>query len=51
MLIASGGVDTWKMDIHPWRVGFTQGAAVTTLAFDHPGTGKPQSRSTSTPTR
>ncbi|HEY4794398.1 MAG TPA: alpha/beta hydrolase, partial [Mycobacterium sp.] len=37
MLIASGGVDTWKMDIHPWWVGFTQ-AAVTTLAFDHPGT-------------
>jgi esterase FrsA len=51
VLIASGGVDTWKMDIHPWWVGFTQGAAVTTLAFDHPGTGKPQSRSTSTPTR
>ena len=40
VLIASGGVDTWKMDIHPWWVGFTQGAAVTTLAFDHPGTGE-----------
>jgi esterase FrsA len=40
VLIASGGVDTWKMDIHPWWVGFTEGAAVTTLAFDHPGTGE-----------
>ena len=40
VLIASGGVDTWKMDIHPWWVGFTQGAAATTLAFDHPGTGE-----------
>ncbi|MGO9251707.1 MAG: alpha/beta hydrolase [Mycobacterium sp.] len=39
-LIASGGVDTWKMDIHPWWVGFTMGARVTTLAFDHPGTGE-----------
>jgi esterase FrsA len=40
VLIASGGVDTWKMDIHPWWVGFTRGAGVTTLAFDHPGTGE-----------
>jgi esterase FrsA len=40
VLIASGGVDTWKMDIHPWWVGFTMGAGVTTLAFDHPGTGE-----------
>ncbi len=40
VLIASGGVDTWKMDIHPWWVGFTQGAGVTTVAFDHPGTGE-----------
>jgi esterase FrsA len=40
VLIASGGVDTWKMDIHPWWVGFTQGAGVSTLAFDHPGTGE-----------
>ena len=40
VLIASGGVDTWKMDVHPWWVGFTQGAGVTTLAFDHPGTGE-----------
>ncbi len=40
VLIASGGVDTWKMDIHPWWVGFTMGAGVSTLAFDHPGTGE-----------
>ncbi|OBK15066.1 alpha/beta hydrolase [Mycobacterium asiaticum] len=40
VLIASGGVDTWKMDIHPWWVGFTLNADVTTLAFDHPGTGE-----------
>jgi esterase FrsA len=40
VLIASGGVDTWKMDIHPWWVGFTKGAGVSTLAFDHPGTGE-----------
>ena len=40
VLIASGGVDTWKMDIHPWWVGFTQGSGVSTLAFDHPGTGE-----------
>ena len=40
VLIASGGVDTWKMDIHPWWVGFTQGAGLTTMAFDHPGTGE-----------
>jgi esterase FrsA len=40
VLIASGGVDTWKMDIHPWWVGFTTHAGVSTLAFDHPGTGE-----------
>ena len=51
VLIASGGVDTWKMDIHPWWVGLTHGAGVTTVAFDQPGTGETGSRSTSTPTR
>jgi esterase FrsA len=40
VLMASGGVDTWKMDIHPWCVGFTANAGVSTLAFDHPGTGE-----------
>ena len=40
VLMASGGVDTWKMDIHPWCLGFTMNAGVSTLAFDHPGTGE-----------
>lgn len=40
MLIASGGVDTWKMDIHPWWLAFTMNAGVNVLAFDHPGTGE-----------
>lgn len=40
VLIASGGVDTWKMDIHPWWLAFTQNVGVTTVAFDHPGTGE-----------
>lgn len=40
MLIASGGVDTLKMDFHPWCVAFTMKAGVTTLAFDNPGTGE-----------
>lgn len=40
VLIASGGVDTWKMDIHPWWVGFAQHIGATVLAFDHPGTGE-----------
>jgi esterase FrsA len=40
VLIASGGVDTWKMDIHPWWAAFTTGTGVTTMAFDHPGTGE-----------
>lgn len=40
VLIASGGVDTWKMDFNPWWVGFTQHVGATTLAFDHPGTGE-----------
>lgn len=40
VLIASGGVDTFKMDFHPWCVAFTLNAGVTTLAFDNPGTGE-----------
>jgi esterase FrsA len=40
VLMASGGVDTWKMDINPWWLGFTMNAGVSTLAFDHPGTGE-----------
>ena len=40
MLIASGGVDTFKMDFHPWCLAFTMAAGVSTLAFDFPGTGE-----------
>lgn len=40
VLIANGGVDTFKMDFHPWCVAFTMNAGVTTLAFDNPGTGE-----------
>ncbi|MFY9921539.1 MAG: alpha/beta hydrolase [Mycobacterium sp.] len=40
VLIASGGVDTFKLDFHPWCLGFTMNAGVTTLAFDNPGTGE-----------
>lgn len=40
VLIASGGVDTFKMDFHPWCLAFTVNAGVTTLAFDNPGTGE-----------
>jgi esterase FrsA len=39
-LILSGGVDTWKMDIHPICVAFAQHAGVNVLAFDQPGTGE-----------
>jgi esterase FrsA len=40
VLIASGGVDTFKMDFHPWCLAFTLNAGVATLAFDNPGTGE-----------
>lgn len=40
VLVLSGGVDTWKMDVHPWCVAFTMNAGVDVLAFDHPGTGE-----------
>jgi esterase FrsA len=40
VLIASGGVDTFKMDFHPWCLAFTTTAGVSTLAFDNPGTGE-----------
>jgi esterase FrsA len=39
VLIASGGVDTWKMDIHPLAVAFAK-QGLTVLAFDMPGTGE-----------
>ncbi len=40
VLVAHGGVDTFKMDSNPLYLAFTQGAGVTTLAIDMPGTGE-----------
>jgi esterase FrsA len=40
VVIASGGIDSWKMDIH----GIVHGANVTVMAFDHPGTGETAAR-------
>jgi esterase FrsA len=40
VLLFSGGVDTWKMDIHALCVAFAQRLGVTVLAFDQPGTGE-----------
>ncbi|WP_458687542.1 alpha/beta hydrolase [Nocardia tengchongensis] len=40
VLLLSGGVDGWKMDMHPLAVAFAQNAGVTVLAFDQPGTGE-----------
>lgn len=40
VLIAHGGVDTFKMDFHPFCLAFTLHAGVTTLAIDMPGTGE-----------
>jgi esterase FrsA len=40
VLIASGGVDTWKMDIHPMCIAAAQSTGATVLAVDMPGTGE-----------
>ena len=40
VLLISGGVDTWKMDIHNICVALAQSIGVTVLAFDQPGTGE-----------
>jgi esterase FrsA len=40
VLVASGGVDTWKMDSHPLLVALAKGTGLTVLAFDHPGKGE-----------
>jgi esterase FrsA len=40
VLMISGGVDTWKMDIHGICIALTQRLGVTVLAFDQPGTGE-----------
>jgi esterase FrsA len=40
VLLAHGGVDTFKMDFHPFCVALTLGAGITTMAIDMPGTGE-----------
>jgi len=40
ILLASGGVDTWKMDVHGIFAPFVQHIGVRVLAFDIPGTGE-----------
>jgi esterase FrsA len=40
VLLVSGGVDTWKMDIHPVCVAAAQHTGATVVAFDMPGTGE-----------
>lgn len=40
VLMAQGGVDTFKMDFHPFAIAFTMNAGVSTLTFDNPGTGE-----------
>jgi esterase FrsA len=40
MLLISGGVDTWKMDIHRMCVSAATHSGATVVAFDIPGTGE-----------
>ncbi|HEX3784540.1 MAG TPA: alpha/beta hydrolase family protein [Pseudonocardiaceae bacterium] len=40
VLLVSGGVDSWKMDVHTMMVGMASQARATVLAFDIPGTGE-----------
>ena len=40
VLIASGGVDSWKMDLHALFVAFALNTRTRLLAFDIPGTGE-----------
>ncbi len=40
ILIASGGVDSWKMDLHALFVVFALNTRTRVLAFDIPGTGE-----------
>jgi esterase FrsA len=39
VLLVSGGVDSWKMDLHRMWISFILAAHVRVVAFDHPGTG------------
>jgi esterase FrsA len=38
--IVSGGLDSWKVDLHEIAMTFVHTAGVTVMAFDHPGTGE-----------
>jgi esterase FrsA len=40
VLIASGGIDTWKMDLHPLFVGLALGANLRVVSFEHAGVGE-----------
>ncbi|WP_328522731.1 alpha/beta fold hydrolase [Kribbella sp. NBC_00359] len=40
VLIASGGIDTWKMDLHPMWEALALGAKVRVVAFEHAGVGE-----------
>jgi esterase FrsA len=40
VLIASGGIDTWKMDLHPMLVSLALGIGAIVVGFDHPGVGE-----------
>jgi esterase FrsA len=42
VLIASGGVDSWKMDLHALFVAFALNTRARIVAFDIPGTGECQ---------
>ncbi len=40
VILFSGGVDTWKMDIHPSLIAAATHSGATILSFDMPGTGE-----------
>jgi esterase FrsA len=40
VLLASGGVDTWKMSQHPILVALAEGLSAHVVGFDHPGAGE-----------
>ncbi|MEV6323730.1 hypothetical protein AB0M45_21430 [Nocardia sp. NPDC051787] len=40
VLLASGGLDTWKMGLHPMFVTFALGVGVNAMVFDPRGTGE-----------
>ena len=46
VIVASGGVDSWKMDMHLAFVGTAMRLGVRVLAFDIPGTGESSVRMT-----